>query len=209
MISFHKQFLKKALYFSILWFLLLLLCFYYLSHFESEQHLRILPLLSDKFQYFIWDLSANISQLSFSKTIHDNGLSLWLFHLSRNFTLFLVFAFISITLGAVPYMYFQLIGLALTHLFYYEVYTNLLSLGMLSHQDFAISLGDLKFFFVIFTFSLSLMISLWLTEEISRRFSQRRKGHSESLANLFEITFTALLKLYLPCAVLSSLILSF
>lgn len=208
MISLQRQILKKSLLLSIIWFGLLLMSFQCLSLCTDGNSVRLLPLLSTKTQNFIWNLSANISQFSFSGQFHANGTSIWLIAFGKNMLLFSTFAFFSILLGSIPYGYFQLIFLGIVHLFYYEIYTNLMSLGILSHRDFTIELSDFKYFIAFFTFSISLLISLWLTEESSKNVSLKIKGKPTAFKATYKTLLKTLLTLYLPCALLASAILS-
>lgn len=208
MISLQRQILKKSLLLSIIWFGILLMSFQCLSLCTDGNSVRLLPLLSAKTQNMIWDLSANISQFSFSGQIHANGSSFWLVAFSKNMLLFAVFAVVSILLGSVPYGYFQLIFLGIVHILYYEIYANLMSLGILSHRDFTIEFSDFKYFFAFLTFSICLILSLWLTEESSRNVSQKIKGQPAAFRSTYKSLMSLILKLYLPCAIIASAILS-
>lgn len=209
MFSLHNRLIKKSFFFTLLWFVGMGIFCFNVSQETGFQGFRTFPLLTHPCQEVLWKLSANISSITLHSHPVGQSWSLWFSTVVRNFTAISGISLVFLLFALVPYVYFQWWALFLLHWLYYEIYMNLLHIGVLDPRNFTTDFSDIKLVVVVFALSYGFSLSLWLTQKISGRFTTLKMPSADEDAPFIPLFFTLLLRFQLPMIVIASILMSF
>lgn len=208
MFSLHKALLKKSLVLTLIWFFGMGLFCFNVSQQTGIKGLRLFPLLSHNYQEILWKLSANISAI----TLHSHAIpsgSIWLPIFTKNLFAFSGLSLLFLLFSLVPYAYLQWAVLALIHWLYYELYMNLLHIGVLDPRNFLVESLDIKLFVAVFSLSYGFALSLWLTGKITAYLRRPKESLGDEGPAFMKLFFTLFICFQFPMIVIASLIMAF